>query len=463
MSNKQKTMMQHKKRMSPGRLIALGFLTVILIGTVLLSLPFAHSGQVRVSLLDALFSSTSAVCVTGLVTVDTGAAYSAFGQAVIAVLIQIGGLGITTLGAGLVALLGGRLNQRENNLVREALNYPTWEGIKPLILAVITLDFTVEFIGAVLSFFTFIKDYPLGKAIWVSVFHSIASFNNGGFDILGNGDSVGVYTHDVWFNFVTCALILIGGLGFFVIRELLFHKKGERFTLHTKVVLMMTAILTLGGTLIFKLTERGGISWMGAFFSSVTARTAGFATYPMSGFSNAGILVMCVLMFIGANPGSTGGGMKTTTVFVFFKSLQSAATGREARAFGKKLKEDTLHRSFVIIGLGLAWAITMTAVLCALNPQLALRDVLFEEVSGLGTTGLSTGITPLLNAPSKILLIFTMLVGRLGDARRTPRPAECRDAVDQTKAQRRVESGRGDTDWVSSIGGVLLTAFSGGL
>ena len=237
--------MQHKKRMSPGRLIALGFLTVILIGTVLLSLPFAHSGQVRVSLLDALFSSTSAVCVTGLVTVDTGAAYSAFGQAVIAVLIQIGGLGITTLGAGLVALLGGRLNQRENNLVREALNYPTWEGIKPLILAVITLDFTVEFIGAILSLFTFIKDYPLGKAIWVSVFHSIASFNNGGFDILGNGDSVGVYTHDVWFNFVTCALILIGGLGFFVIRELLFHKKGERFTLHTKVVLMMTAILTL--------------------------------------------------------------------------------------------------------------------------------------------------------------------------------------------------------------------------
>ena len=401
-------------RVSPGRLIALGFLSVILVGAVLLCLPLSHSGRVPVTPLDALFSAVSAVCVTGLVTVDTGAAYSLFGQAVIAVLIQIGGLGITTLGAGLVALLGGRLNQRENNLVKEALNMPTWDGIKPLIRAVVLMDFTLEAAGVVLSLPVFLRDYSFGRALWLSVFHSIASFNNGGFDALGRGDSVCFYAGDVWFNLVTCLLILLGGLGFFVLRELLLHKKGERFTLHTKVVLLMTVVLTAGGALLVKLTEGGRITWMGAVFASVTARTAGFATYPLGGFSNAGILVMCVLMFIGANPGSTGGGMKTTTAFVFVKSLRSAATGEEASAFGRKLKDETLHRASVIIGLGFAWGIVMTAALCLLEPELPLRDLLFEEFSGLGTTGLSTGVTPLLSVPSKVLLMLTMYVGRLG-------------------------------------------------
>ena len=236
-------------------MIALGFLSVIAAGTFLLNLPIAHSGEVEVGFLDAMFSAVSAVCVTGLITVDTGAAYSLFGQIVIAVLLQIGGLGITSLGAGLIALLGGHLNQRENSLVKEALNYPTWDGIKPLIRAVILLDFTIEAIGAVLSYFTFSKDYPVGRAVWYSIFHSIAAFNNGGFDVLGNGDSVGVYTHDPWFNIVTVLLIVLGGLGFFVIRELLFHRKGQHFTLHTKVVLMMTGILVFGGAAVLKITE----------------------------------------------------------------------------------------------------------------------------------------------------------------------------------------------------------------
>ena len=405
---------KRKLKLSPGRIIALGFLSVILIGALLLCLPAAHSGRVTVTPVDALFSAASAVCVTGLVTVDTGAAYSGFGQAVIAVLIQIGGLGITTLGAGLVALLGGRLNQRENNLVKEALNMPTWQGIKPLVTAVMVLDFSIEAIGALLSFFAFVRDYSFGRAVWLAVFHSIAAFNNGGFDVLGTGDSVGAYAGDLYFNLVTVALILAGGLGFFVIRELLTHKRGKPFTLHTKVVLFMTCILTVGGTILFKITEGRGITWLGAFFSSVTARTAGFATFPMSGFTNAGLLIMCVFMFIGANPGSTGGGMKTTTVFVLFCSLRSAATGEEPAAFGKKLKDETLYRAFVIIALGLLWGLGMTAVLCALEPTLALRDVLFEEMSALGTTGLSTGVTPLLSTPARLCIILTMYVGRLG-------------------------------------------------
>ena len=403
-----------QKRFSPGRVIALGFLSVILLGAVLLSLPISHSGNVTVTPLDALFSAASAVCVTGLVTVDTGAAYSLFGQIVIAVLLQIGGLGITTLGAGLIALMGGRLNQRENNLVREALNYPTWDGVKPLIRAVVLLDFTIEAIGALLSFFVFIRDYPFPKALWYSVFHSIAAFNNGGFDVLGRGDSVGVYTHNVYFNLVTCALIILGGLGFFVMRELLQHKRGQRFSLHTRVVLMLTICFLLGGTLILKLTEGSGITWLGAFFASVTARTAGFATYPLSGFSNAGIIVMCLLMFVGASPGSTGGGVKTTTFYTLVKSLISTATGREARSFGRKLKDDTMHRAFIIVSLAFAWILIQTTLLSLFDPDIPLRDLLFEMVSGFSTTGLTTGITPTLSIPSKLLLILTMYAGRLG-------------------------------------------------
>ena len=406
--------MAKQKRLSPGKLIAVGFLAVILVGSLLLSLPISHSGEVEVTYLDALFTSVSAVCVTGLVTLETGGAYSAVGQAVIILLIQIGGLGITTLGAGLIALLGGRLNQRENTLVKEALNYPTWNGIKPLIRAVLILDISIEFIGAALYFVSFVRDYPMGRAVWMSIFHSISAFNNAGFDILGFGNSIGNYTHDVYFNLVTCLMIILGGLGFFVIRELIYHKRGERFSLHAKIVLTMTGVLLLGGTLIIKLTEGSSITWLGAFFSSVTARTAGFATFPYSGFSGAGILVMCILMFIGASPGSTGGGMKTTTIFALVKSLISHSTGREARAFGRRIPVEIMQRAFVIISLGFGWAIAVTCAVAAFEPMLPLRDVLFECFSAIGTVGLTTGITPLLSVPSKIVIMMTMYIGRLG-------------------------------------------------
>ncbi len=410
--------MKKQKRLSPGKIIALGFLSVILCGAVLLSLPVSHSGKCEVTFVDALFSATSAVCVTGLITVDTGAAYSLFGQIVIALLLQIGGLGITSLGAGMIALMGGRLNQRENNLVKEALNYPTLKGIMPLIRSVLVFVFTIEGVGALLSFFTFVQDYSVPRALWYSVFHAVAAFNNGGFDVLGHGDSVAVYTHDVWFNLVTSALIILGGFGFFAMREIFGHirgeMRGERFSLHTKVVSMMTALLLVGGTVLLKITEGDGITWLGALFSSTTARTAGFATYPMGGFSNAGILIMCVLMFIGASPGSTGGGVKTTTIYALMKSLVAYSRGREARAFGKKLKDDILDKAFIIVSLGLCWLITAVAVILVLEPDIAIRDVVFEVVSALSTTGLTTGITPILSLPTKLILILTMYVGRLG-------------------------------------------------
>ena len=410
-----------KNLLSPAKVIAAGFLAVIAAGTILLSLPVSHSGKCEVGFLDALFSTVSAVCVTGLITVDTGAAYSMFGQVVIALLLQIGGLGITSLGAGFVALLGGKLSTRGNSIVREALNYPTYSGIRQMIRSVMVLDFSIEAIGAFLSFFVFVKDYPVKTAVWYSVFHSIAAFNNGGFDVLGRGDSVGMYTHNVWFNIVTCVLIVLGGLGFLVMRELLGMLSAKlhgrelgKLSLHAKVVLMMTGILVFGGALLIKLTEGSNISVMGAFFASITARTAGFATYPLGGFSNAGILVICVLMVIGASPGSTGGGIKTTTAFVFVKRLVSVITGREARVFRRKIKDEAMSQAFIIVSLAVMWILLQTAVMSAFDPGIALRDILFEQASAFSTTGLSTGITSSLSVPSKLILIVTMYVGRLG-------------------------------------------------
>ncbi len=425
-----------KKRISPTKIIAISFLGVIAVGTALLMLPVSHSGRTQIAFIDALFTAVSAVCVTGLNTLDPGLDFSTFGHVVIVLLIQIGGLGITSLGAGLIALLGGRLNQRENNLVREALNYPTFKDVMPLIRAVLMMTFLTELIGAVMSFFIFVREYPLGKAIWVSVFHSIASFNNAGFDIFGGGVSLTGYADDIWMNFTTSFLVIAGGFGFFAIRDILAYlraavrlyrmkksgKVSERklyeekptLTLHTKVVLMMTAILLFGGGFLLKLTERDNITWIGALFSSMTARTAGFTTFPFTKFSMAGVIVMCILMFIGASPGSTGGGVKTTTMFVLMKSLISTATGKEAVAFGKKLKDDALHKAFIIVSFGLCWVIVSSLLLTMLEPQLTLSEVLFETISAMATVGLSMDVTPTLGTLSKLIIILTMYIGRLG-------------------------------------------------
>ena len=425
-----------KKRISPAKIIAIGFLSVIAAGTVLLLLPVSHTGRTPVSFVDALFTAVSAVCVTGLNTLDPGWDFSTFGHVVIALLIQIGGLGITSLGAGLVALLGGKLNQRGNNLVREALNYPTFKDVMPLIRAVLVLTFVLEFLGAVMAFAVFVDEYPLGEAVWVSVFHSIASFNNAGFDIFGGGVSLTSYADNFWMNFTTTFLVIAGGFGFFAARDILAYlraavrlyrlkRAGEvskrklyeekpQLTLHTKVVLMMTVLLYFGGGILLKLTEGETITWMGALFSSMTARTAGFTTFPFTEFSMAGVIVMCVLMFIGANPGSTGGGMKTTTMFVLIKSLISTATGKEAVVFGKKIKDDILHKAFVIISLGLCWVIFASFLLTMLEPRLSLAEVLFEIVSAVATVGLSMDVTPTLCTASKLVIILTMYIGRLG-------------------------------------------------
>ncbi len=401
-------------KLTPARIIALGFAAVILCGTLLLMLPISHTGQTDIGFLDALFTSTSAVCVTGLSTIDVGWDLSGFGQLVMILLMQIGGLGITTIGIGVIAFSRRKISQRENLIVKEAINYPTLTGIGTMVKRMLLLTFLIELVGAVLSFIVFREDYDTGRSLWLALFHTVASFNNAGFDIFGGGVSLMNYSHHILMNLTTAFLIIAGGFGFFVMRDLYGKRTFKRYSLHTKVVVTMTLILLAGGTLLIKLAEGGEITWMQAFFASVTARTAGFATYDCSAFSGAGAVIMMILMFIGASPGSTGGGMKTTTFYVLVKSVIATAKGKEAEGFRKKLPDEVLHKAFVIISLGMTALIAVTVGLCFLEPDIPLLDIMFEATSAIATVGLSTGITPGLCGASKVLLILTMYVGRLG-------------------------------------------------
>ena len=274
-------------------------------------------------------------------------------------------------------------------------------------------DLAFELAGAALSFLSFVQDYEPLDALGISLFHSVAAFNNSGFDILGNFQNLIPYQDDVLLNLVTCALIIFGGIGFLVIQEVVRKRfRWSKFSMHTKVVLTVSAALIVVGTLLIKLTE--DVTWLGALFHSVSARTAGFSTYPLGSFSNAGLLVLTVLMFIGASPGSTGGGVKTSTFFVLLQGIKSAATNKTEKAFHYSVPADAFRKAAVITLLALGVVLTGTYLMVILDPGVTLMQALFEVTSAFGTVGLSTGITPGLSDGSKLLSILIMYIGRLG-------------------------------------------------
>lgn len=395
-----------------GRLIALGFALVILIGAGLLLLPVSVRPDAEVSFIDALFTSTSAVCVTGLIAIDTADHFTFFGQAVLAGLIQIGGLGVSSVGVGLILAAGGRVGFKERLLVKDALNVDSVAGMVRLVKAVLLMTLCFEGAGVVLSFITFIQDYPFGQALWISIFHSVAAFNNSGFDILGGLRNLIPYQADVLLNLTTCGLIICGGIGFLVMLDVLRCRSFRKLTLHSKVVLTTTGVLLAVGTLLLKATE--DITWLGAFFHSVSARTAGFSTYPIGSFTNAGLFVLVILMFIGASPGSTGGGIKTTTFFALMQEARTVFSKRLPGAFHRTLPQEMLRKSSVIALLSALVVFIGTFLLCVLEPEYDFIQLLFEVVSAFGTVGLSTGITPDLSVAGKLVIILTMYTGRLG-------------------------------------------------
>ena len=383
---------------SPARIIAAGFALAILLGSVLLILPCSVQDGVDLQYIDALYTSTSAVCVTGLIAVDAGDTFTPLGQFFLAMLIQVGGLGVTAVGAGIIVAMGRKVDMKARSLIREAMN----------------LDSVIfELTGAALSFLVFVQDYPPLHAAGISLFHSVAAFNNSGFDILGNFQNLIPYRDDVLLNLVTCGLIFFGGIGFLVIREMWSKRlHWKKFSMHARVVLSMSLILIVVGTLLLKATE--DVTWLGALFHSVSARTAGFSTYPLGNFSNAGLLVLTVLMFVGASPGSTGGGIKTSTFLVLIKGIKSAATNQSEKAFRYAIPTTAFRKAAVITLLAAAVVVGGTWIFVVLEPDVTLMQALFEVTSAFGTVGLSTGITPDLGVGAKVLSILIMYIGRLG-------------------------------------------------
>ena len=394
-------MIRFLKKQPPGRLIALGFAAVILIGSALLMLPISIRPGVEVAYIDALFTSTSAVCVTGLIAVDAYDNFTVFGQAVLAGLIQIGGLGVTSVGVGLILAAGRRVSIKGRSLVKEALNVDSFQGMVRLIQWVLKVTLCFEGAGAVLSFLTFSQDYPLPRALWTSVFHSVAAFNNSGFDHPLSERRAAEFGHlrpdhlrRPW---------LSGDAG---------HPQGRE---------LPEADLPLqgghhhhGGPAGRGHPAAEGQTWLGAFFHSVSARTAGFSTYSMGELTNAGLFTLILLMFIGASPGSTGGGIKTTTFFALMQQVRAVFTKKKPGGFHRTLPGEAIDKAGVIALLSVVVVCVGTFLLCVLEPELDFVRLLFEEVSAFGTVGLSTGITPDLSVASKLVLILTMYIGRLG-------------------------------------------------
>lgn len=404
--------MKFFKKQSPGRLIALGFALVILVGALILMLPVSVNDGAEVSFINALFTSTSAVCVTGLIAIDTAEHFTVFGRTVVALLIQIGGLGVTAVGVSFILAAGKRVGIRGRLLVKEAMNLSSFKGVVRLVKAVLLMTLCFEGAGAILSFLVFVQDFPPLDALGISLFHSVAAFNNSGFDILGGLQNLIPYQSNVLLNLTTCGLIIFGGLGFLVILDIIQTRSFKKLRLHSKVVITMSVFLLAIGTVLLKLTE--DITWLGAFFQSVSARTAGFSTYPIGSFTNAGLFVLTILMFIGASPGSTGGGIKTSTFFALMQATKSSATNQHSSAFRRKIPTEVITKAFIITFLALLVVCTGTFALCILEPNCSFIQLFFEVTSAFGTVGLSTGITPDLCVASKVVLIITMFIGRLG-------------------------------------------------
>ncbi len=407
-------------KLSPGRIIAIGFAAVILLGSGLLMLPASIQPGQDIRYIDALYTSTSAVCVTGLIAIDPGTAFTPLGRFFLAMLIQIGGLGVTTIGAGVMLAMGRKISLKGRNIIQEAGNLENGKGTIRFVRQVLRTTLAIEVAGAVFSFPVFVRDYPFWEALGYSLFHTVAAFNNSGFDILGHSgqlyanNNLFAYHDSLLLNLVTTFLIIFGGIGFLVIQEMRTHKlHWRKYSMHAKVVITMTAVLILSGTVLIKLTESAE-SWLGAYFHSVSTRTAGFSTTNIASYSDAGLLTLIVLMFIGASPGSTGGGIKTTTFFVLLSGIHSAATNQSEKAFCYSIPSDLFRKSAVITFLALGAVMIGTWLMIVMDPHVPVLDALFEITSAFGTVGLSTGITTSLSVGSKLLSILIMYIGRLG-------------------------------------------------
>lgn len=430
-------MKERKKsiRFSTMQLIAAGFLGTILLGGVLLYLPVCNTKPIQFT--DALFTATSAVCVTGLVTIVPATQFTVLGKGILLVLIQIGGLGVIACTFSFFLILKKKITLRERIIIQETYNMDTLSGLVKFLIKIIKGTFIVEGVGVVLFSLQFVREYGFVEGVCYSIFHSVSAFCNAGIDILGNGSFI-KYAANPLINFTTMSLIIVGGIGFTVWGDVLknvfedFGKEGysikkifTKLTLHSKIAISMTIALILLGTVSFFVLEYAnpetfgnmtlGEKLMASGFHSVSTRTAGFATVSQSGLTNGSKLITCLLMFVGGSPAGTAGGVKTTTVAMLILTCRSVIKGgRDTECFGRRIVEDNIRTGLAVIFLSMGFLITGTVIVSVLEPNVEFMRILYETTSAMGTVGLSADLTPQLETASKYVIMMLMYIGRIG-------------------------------------------------
>ncbi len=403
--------MKNAKRKIPGGIqLAIGFFLIILIGTLLLLLPISHQDGVKVSFIDALMVATSATCVTGLTPLDLSVSFSVFGTTVIMCLFQIGGLGYAMLAVSFITLFSGGGGLGSSNLLKDSFGAEHRIRTREMLRLAAVSTAIFELTGALFLFLQFSKDFPLGRAIYVSIFTSISAYNNAGFDLFST--SLVNYNDNPLVIITVSCLIIMGGLGYVVYLDILSRFHHKRFSLNTKIVVSVTLILLLVGMLLFHYA--GGLDPLNAFFQSVTTRTAGFFALDQGKLNSFAITLTIILMFIGASPGSTGGGIKTTTLFAAMVGSFMTLRGKSPTAFGRAIAKESIMKAFFVIVLSV---IILSLALLALTITEKGADstvLLFEAVSAFATVGLTMGITPFLSDCGKIIIILLMYIGRVG-------------------------------------------------
>lgn len=411
----------NKISLNPPMVLSLGFAILISIGGILLSLPFFTKSGEATALVDSMFVAASASCVTGLTPVNTLEHWNTYGHILIIILIQIGGLGVMSLASIIPLILGKKIGMKSRQILKEQLNVESLEGMIVLFKYVLAFTFGTEILGAILLSLKFIPIYGLGTGIWYSVFHSISAFCNAGFDILG--DSIYPFREDLFINLTLCALVIVGGLGFVVTSELFRRRSFKKLSTHSKLVIMVTAILLIFGTLMFLFLENeDGVlqyeslkgSILESFFQSVVARTAGFYSVDLSKIKDSTALMLMGLMFVGGSPGSTAGGIKTTTLGVLILSTHAVVRGdSEPVVFGRHIGTDVLRKALAIFIVSIGIVLSVSFML-TITESAPLVDILYETVSALATVGASKGITPYLTDAGKNLITLCMYLGRIG-------------------------------------------------
>lgn len=417
MPKQLKTIKRKNKGSMTSRIIILGFAALILIGALLLMLPVSSAERKTTPFSDTLFTAVSATCVTGLITVDTATHWSVFGQAIILVLIQIGGMGVVTIALAVMKLSGKKIGLFQRSAMQESISAPQVGGIIRMMGFILATSAIIEGVGAALLMPVFIRDFGAGRGIWFSVFHSVSAFCNAGFDLTGS--SLTTYASNAYVNIVVMLLIVIGGISFMTWDDFRKNKfRLKKYSMQSKMILITSLVLTVLPAVFFFFVEYAnepaGVRVLNSLFQSVTARTAGFNTAELSGMSEPGKLLMTALMLVGGSPGSTAGGMKTTTVAVLFMAALSVFRRKDdVESFRRRIPESSVRNAGAILFMYLSLFLTSAAAI-SLIERLPMITCMFEAGSAVGTVGLTLGVTAGLCLPSKIILMLLMFLGRVG-------------------------------------------------